>query len=421
MNTPALAMRAFRTWLARAITPDTAPSLRLMDSSAPAILIGVPALWCGLRVISEQIARLDVVAKNPSGRAVNLPAVELLNEKPNDYMNGWDLKELMTRHALSYGNFYGLLEFNAHGQPTEIHPQNPNSVRRQRLQGELVYTGPISADAMYKGAVVPNKVILPDRMLHIKGPTDNGLSGHNVYETFAKTFGLDVKMVELLTAYYGNNATPGGVLELDKGAKLNSEQREQAETAWKNAHTAAKFGATVIMPPGLHWKSIAANIDDIDFSSAQQYVVREVARILNISPVKLHDLSDATYSNVSQESTDFIHDTVMPNILRIQAAFNEKLRSPTRRNVRLEFNVSNINNETPLERYRRWSIGLKAGFVNVKMVQHMENLTTLAEEMGFQESGQAEPVGDPAGPSGQSGTGEGDPGNNPPPEAQSNQ
>jgi HK97 family phage portal protein len=226
------------------------------------------------------------------------PTWWLLNVAPNPEMDAAAFRESLTGHANTWGNGYAEIETNGAGKPHYLWPIRPDRVRPDRLpNGNIVYnvTRPNGG----------NDPLPPERMLHIHGFGYDGLMGYAVIRLAREAIGLGLATEQYGATFFGNGARPGGVLTTPKS--LSDTAQDNLRRSWNNIHqgpqSANKLG---ILEDGVTWQQIGLPNEDAQFLQTRAFQIREIARWFGVPPHLLGDLDRATFSNIEQQSLEFL-------------------------------------------------------------------------------------------------------------------
>lgn len=271
--------------------------------------MGIPAAYAANRVIAEAVAMLPLIVferLEPRGRrrATDHPLYRLLHEEPNPWMTSFQLREMMQGHLDFRGNAFCEIELKG-GRPVNLWPLRPDRMQRPiaSAAGTLLYP-----------YVLPDgtQVQLPQsRVLHVRGISDDGLWGYSPITIHREAFGRSLAMQEYGSRFFGQGARPGGVLQA-KG-KLSQDAADRMKSSWESAHQGLSMSHRVaVLEEGVSWQSIGMTNEDAQFIEFQNYGVTEMARIFNVKPHKIADLSRSSFSNIEQETIAHVTDTVQP-------------------------------------------------------------------------------------------------------------
>ncbi|KKM90074.1 hypothetical protein LCGC14_1242250 [marine sediment metagenome] len=248
--------------------------------------------WAAVRVITGAIASLPFIVyrRNAGGgknRVMTHRTYGLLHDRPNEYMDALTFIETRQAHALTYGNGYAEIQRDGAGRPIALWPLLPDKTFRRISDKGLSYY----EIRLTKGG----SVYLPDyNVLHIKGLGFDGYTGYNVVSYHKEAIGYGMAVKEYGARFFGNNASPGGVLEHPK--VLSDSARENIKKSWEAAHKGLSQAHRMqIFEEGMKWVQTGVDPEHAQALEVQKYTVDDCSRIFNIPPHKIGSLERATF------------------------------------------------------------------------------------------------------------------------------
>lgn len=248
--------------------------------------------WAATRIISGTLGSLPFpVYKRLEGdakeKASNLPAFQLLNVRPNEYMDALTFKETRQAHALTYGNGYAEIQRTGGGVPIALWPLLPDKTSRKIDSMGVPYYGVFDAAG--------HEHILPDyNVLHIKGLGFDGYTGYNVVDYHKEAIGYGVAVKGYGSAFFGNDCTPGGTLE--HPAQLSQPAQDRLVATWQKNHSGLSQSHRLqVLEEGMKYNKTTIDPLQAQALEVQKYTVDDCARIFNIPPHKLASLEFATF------------------------------------------------------------------------------------------------------------------------------
>jgi HK97 family phage portal protein len=105
----------------------------------------------------------------------------------------------------------------------------------------------------------------------------------------------------------------------------------------------AQNGGIPALPTGYELKAIGIDPEKSQMEASRRFQVEEVARVYDIPPVFLQDLTHGTYSNTEQQDLHFVKHTLTQWLRRIEQQLNLKMFPGENRNGQfVEFNVDGL-------------------------------------------------------------------------------
>ena len=286
------------------------------------------AVWACVRIISETIAALPwqvfQYSENSGRERVSGAFEAMLDIKANGEMDAGTLRETLLGHALTWGNGYAEIERDGFsGRPVALWPIMPDRVAVKRDDdGQLVYE--ISQSQ--------GKTLLPARdVFHLHGLGFDGLQGYSVISMAAQSIGLGLATERYGSAFFGNGAIPGLVLQ--HPAALSAVAYDRIKESWQERHQGPnKAHRPAILEEGMSVEKIGLPPEDSQFLETRKFQTQEICRWYRVPPHKVADLERATFSNIEHQAIEFVQDTILPWTRRLEREAQIKLLGPTQRN-----------------------------------------------------------------------------------------
>lgn len=348
-------------------------------SLTPEQTLEVATVWACLHVISSSIASCEwqVYQPLPGGRRTKLvddPVAYMLNTRPNPDMTAVNYREAQLIIACAFGNHYSEIVRDGGGRPAQLWPIEHDRVqpRRNAETNALEYhvTDP-------DGQVV----VLDQRdVLHIRGPGIHGLMGDNIVARAAKSVSIAAAQDRYTAAFFGQGATPGGVLEVP--GELSAERHALLKKEWaekrKGPENAYK---PLILEQGWKYNAVAVDPQKAQNVEGRQFSVEDICRWFNVPPHKVQHLLRATFGNIEHLSIEFARDTCRPWDRRLCQEVDYKLFNPKRGPWKYTcIDLAPLSTGDALSRATADSIWVQNGIKTRNEVRQREGLDDLGDE-----------------------------------------
>ncbi len=343
------------------------------------------AVYACVRILAESIASLPlhVYKRGKDGnrvRAEDSNLFFLLHDEPNPEMSSYIWRETMMTHLLLWGNAYSQILRNGKGEIVGLYPLMPGKMSVERDEtGQLYYryTRYDNEPPTLDGNTV---ILLPEDVLHIPGLGFDGLVGYSPISMSKNAIGLAMAAEEYGSRFLANGAAPLGTLEFPGVIKDASKVRESWNAMYSGS---ANAGKVAILEEGMHFNPISMSPQDSQLLETRQYQLNEIARIFRIPPHMLADLSKATFSNIEQQSLEFVKYTLTPWISRWEASLTRSLLNrDEKRKFEIRFNVDGLLRGDYKSRMEGYAVGINNAFLCPNDVRRLENLDLIPEEKG---------------------------------------
>ena len=343
------------------------------------------AVYSCVRILSEAVASLPlhVYKYNENGgkeKAVNHPLYFLLHDEPNPEMTSFVFRETLMTHLLLWGNAYAQIIRNGRGEIIALYPLMPNRMTVDRDdKGQLYYqynTSKEDAPTM-NGSIVNLK---PSDVLHIPGLGFDGLVGYSPIAMAKNAIGMAIACEEYGAKFFANGATPGGILEHPGTVKDPQRVRDSWTSAFGGSSNANKVA---VLEEGMKYTPISISPEQAQFLETRKFQINELARIFRVPPHMVGDLEKSSFSNIEQQSLEFVKYTLDPWVTRWEQAIVRSLLSADEKTKYfVKFNVDGLLRGDYQSRMNGYAIGRQNGWMSANDIRELENLDRIPEEEG---------------------------------------
>jgi HK97 family phage portal protein len=337
------------------------------------------AVYACVRILSETVASLPLPVYErlqPKGKrkAPNHYLYSVLHDKANEEMTAFTFRETMMNHLLLWGNAYAEIQYDGAGRVVGLWPLRPDKTFPERVNGKLVYK-----------TILPNgEVVVLDsmRVLHIPGMGFDGLVGYNPIRLAREAIGLGLAAEEYGARFFANGAKPGGVLE--HPGSLSETALNNLRQSWNEMHQGLdKQHRIAILEEGMQYKQIGIPPEEAQFLETRKFQVTEIARFFRVPPHMLADLERATFSNIEQQSIDFVTHSIRPWLVRWEQSLNAKpFGRDWGRRYFAEFKVDALLRGDIKSRYEAYAIARQNGWLSADDIRELENMNPLPDGQG---------------------------------------
>ena len=373
----------FRPWLERRTHPSQ-PANWFLEMFRQPTASGVnvthqtslqsAAVFACVRILAESVGMLPLImyerlSDGGKRRAIDHPLYELLHRLPNPEMTSMELRETLVGHQTLWGNAYAEIEFDNGGRVRGLWPLRPDRTTPERVNGCLVYKVTLPTGG---------QVGLPfERVLHIRGLSYDGVRGYDPISLARQSIGLALATEEFGSRFFGNGSQLGTVLE--HPGKLSDEAHERLKKSVEMRHQGlSNAHRLMILEEGMKVESMGVPPENAQFLETRKFQVAEIARLYRIPPHMLADLERATFSNIEQQSLEFVIYTLMPWLTRWEQAIYRDLLTPNERpRYFAEHLVDGLLRGDIKSRYEAYSIGRQNGWLSANDVRTFENLNPI--------------------------------------------
>ena len=343
------------------------------------------AVYSCVRILSEAIASLPlhVYRYTDTGgkeKATDLPLYRLLHDEPNKEMTSFCFRETLMTHLLLWGNAYAQIIRNGRGEVLELYPLMPNRMSVDRDdKGRLYYEYNLSNDDAHtmKGTTVRLK---PSDVLHIPGLGFDGLVGYSPIAMAKNAIGIGIACEEYGAKFFANGANPSGVLEHPGTLKDPGRLRESWTATFGGSQNANKVA---VLEEGMKYTPISISPNEAQFLETRKFQIDEIARIFRIPPHMIGDLEKSSFSNIEQQSLEFVKYTLDPWVNRWEQSMRRLLLTENEKEqLFIKFNLDGLLRGDYQSRMQGYSIGRQNGWLSANDIRELEELDLIPDEEG---------------------------------------
>ena len=338
---------------------------------SPDLAMKLAAVYACVYVLSSSLAQLPLHVKRKDGDKVETakdhPAYYLLHDSPNFWQTSYKMREYAQSAVLLYGNAYIHIVRNHNGTVQSLESLEPWKVQLLKNGGRYIY-------AYYDDDKTLS--ISPDDMIHIKSLGPSIKTGRSVIQTHAETIGLGLDARKFASGFFGGNARPTGILSVK--TPLNSNAWETFKKMWQTAQDKLRSeeNKTILLPAELDYKALTVSPVDTELLSMMKLNRSEVAGIFNVPAHMINDLEKATFSNISEQTIQFIRYSVMPWVVNWEQELNRKIFTTAERKAGyfVKFNLAGIMRGTAGERATFYHNAITDGWMSRNEARQLEDM-----------------------------------------------
>ena len=344
------------------------------------------AVYACVRILSEAVASLPVHVyryREDGGKekVIDHPLYQVLHDEPNPEMTSFVFRETLMSHLLSWGNAYAQIIRDGAGRVLALYPLLPNKMDVQRDdKGEIYYVYSRSSDENPNFKEYGDIKLKKEDVLHIPGLGFDGLIGYSPIAMAKNAVGMTLACEEYGASFFANGANPGGVLEHPGVLKDPGKVRESWNAVYRGTNNAHKIA---VLEEGMKYQQIGIPPEEAQFLETRKFQINEIARLYRIPPHLIGDLEKSSFSNIEQQSLEFVKYTLDPWVIRWEQSLQKALLLPGEKGKYfIKLNVDGLLRGDYQSRMQGYSIGRQNGWYSTNDIREMEDLNPLSDEEG---------------------------------------
>ena len=296
------------------------------------------------------------------------PAYMILDLEPNEDMTRFVFFKTLMASVLLTGNGYAYIERGRNlnllqliyiptSQVTIVYITDKNGIMRKRYQ-----------------VVGFKELVEPKDMIHVLNFSYDGIIGVSTLTHARQTLGIATKSEEHASGFFESGGAVSGILTVE-GKRLDKKQKDQIYETWGERMSQHPNGIAVL-EGDMKYQPITVSPKDSQLLESRQFNVVDICRFFSVSPVKAFDLSKSSYSTVEATQLQYLTDTALAVITKIEQEINRKvfLRSERGRII-AEFDTSAILRTDKAAQAAYWKDMFYVGAASPNEIRRENNLS----------------------------------------------
>ena len=343
----------------------------------------ITAVYSCVRILSEAIASLPLhlykYTDTGTAKATDHLLYFLLHDEPNKEMTSFVFRETLMTHLLLWGNAYAQIIRNGKGEVLALYPLMPDRMNVDRDEsGNIVYEYMVSQEdaPINSGSTVK---LSPHEVLHIPGLGFDGTIGYSPIAMAKNAIGLAIATEEYGSKFFANGATPSGILEFPGTVK----EPERVRESWNKGFGGENKHKVAILEQGMKYTPISISPNEAQFLETRKFQIDEIARIFRVPPHMIGDLEKSSFSNIEQQSLEFVKYTLDPWVVRWEQSIKRTLLLSDEKGVYFaKFNVDGLLRGDYQSRMNGYATARQNGWMSANDIRSLEQQDLIPDEEG---------------------------------------
>jgi HK97 family phage portal protein len=192
--------------------------------------------------------------------------------------------------------------------------------------------------------------------------------------------GLAIAAEEYGSKFYANGAAPSGVLEHPGVLKDPAKLRDSWTQTFGGSSNSNKVA---VLEEGVKYTPISIAPNEAQFLETRKFQINEIARIFRVPPHMVGDLEKSSFSNIEQQSLEFVKYTLEPWLVRWEQSMERVLISPNEKSrCFIKFNVDGLLRGDYQSRMEGYATARQNGWMSANDIRELENLDRIPAEDG---------------------------------------
>ena len=344
------------------------------------------AVYACVRILAEAVASLPLHVyeyQDDGGKKLvhDHPLYYLLHDEPNPEMTSFVFRETLMSHLLIWGNAYAQIIRDGAGRVLGLYPLLPDKMDVQRDdRGNIYYVYSRNSDENPMFKEYGDIRLKAEDVLPIPGLGFDGLIGYSPIAMAKNAVGMTLACEEYGASFFANGANPGGVLEHPGVLKDPSKVRKSWNSVYRGVNNAHKIA---VLEEGMKYQQIGIPPEEAQFLETRKFQINEIARLYRIPPHMVGDLDKSSFSNIEQQSLEFVKYTLDPWVIRWEQSLQRSLLLPGEKGKYfIKLNVDGLLRGDYQSRMNGYAVGRQNGWFSANDIREMENMNPIPDEQG---------------------------------------
>lgn len=351
----------FNSFLNPAVTPDTA--------------MRVSTVYACVTLIAETLATLpkhvtQLSTNGVTSKLKNHPLYPIVHDMPWQGMTSFEWFETQIGHTALQGDSFARIIATRSGEITALEPLPIGRMQTKRnAASEIIYE--YSADSGLE-------ILLDHEVLRIPYKMFDGTHSLSPIRTHRAAIGNALSSNAYLEKFLANSAQPKGALIIPDS--VNSKAAEVLKKDWEERHKGPEnAGRIAILDAGMKWEQIGLSMADAQYIDLLKFSVGDIARIFLVPPHKVGEMSGATFSNIEHAAIEFVVDTILHWVRRVEARFNHYTLSAADRaaNIRVTIDLKGLLRGDSAARANFYKALFFLGAINPNEIRAREDMNPI--------------------------------------------
>ncbi len=287
-------------------------------------VMSVPAYACGVNFLARTMAALPFHEfKKAAGGTERVErgmiAGMLAGTVNDDYLTSYKWREQSLRSVFLTGAGRTWIEQDAGGKPVNLWPLETRHTTKERVRGRTRF--------VYRDGGPPQVYPVAEVLDLVWADKLDGVSIFNPVERYRDLFALALVIEKYGLKFFGKGGVPPLALKGaigSPGAAARAKKDVNATIASANANG----DPILLVPDGYELVPVAFDPQKAQLVDWQRFLVEQFARILNLPPIFLQDLTHGSFANTEQQDLHVSKHTVAHWCEQLETECNAKFYGP---------------------------------------------------------------------------------------------
>jgi HK97 family phage portal protein len=298
--------------------------------------------------------------------APNDPYAVLLN-RPNPRQSRFAFWQWVMTTFDIYGEAFVGKVRDTGGKPYQLIPMHPTAMHEAgEEEGRILWD--------FDNGKVSIKGIRDEDLFHPRNYNpDSYRRGLSKLESLRSTLENEDAALRAQSSFWRNGARPG--VALSHPGTLSQKAADRLKLSWEAVSAGAdNYGRTVVLEEGMRPEVLSLSAEEAQYIEARRLNREEVIAAYDIPPPAVHDLTRATFSNITAQLRSIYRDTMAPVCAFLESELETQLRPDFGEGMYAEFLLDGVLRGDFEDRADAYQKAINSGWQTPAEVRKLENL-----------------------------------------------
>ena len=349
-------------------------------SVTPKTAIQVAAVFRCVDLVSKTMASLPLhmYESTDTGKekAKGNPLYHLVYALPNPHTTAYEFWQMFVANLLLTKGGFAKIERDRNGFIKglwNIPTGNiPRGVETNEISGERFI------DVVSDGKT---ERLRSGEFIHVPSFLFSG-DAENPLTIAADVLGLTRDLTSYASATFSQGVNPGGFIEVPGGLSDSAYERMKSDFQ-KNYGGVLNAGKFIMLEDGAKATTITRDLEKTQALESRKFAIAEICRIFGVPPHLCMDMEHATFSNIEQQSLEFVRDCINPMSVKLeQALYRDLLTETQRRKLFFKFNTNGLMRGDTAARTQYYNVMRQNGVLNADEIRSLEDFNDIPDGLG---------------------------------------
>ena len=204
----------------------------------------------------------------------------------------------------------------------------------------------------------------------------------NPLKIASEVLGLSRDLTRYAQSTFSQGVNPGGFIESPAGLSDNAYSRLKDDFN-KNYAGVVNAGKFIILEEGTKANIFTRDMEKTQNLESRKFAIQEVCRIFGVPPHLCMDMENATFSNIEQQSLEFVRDCINPLTVRLEQTLSKDLlTNEEKQKYYFHFNLNGLMRADFGTRMAGYATARQNGWMSANDIRELEDMNRIPADEG---------------------------------------